>query len=302
MKKIILAAAISVAMAFSCFAANPESDFDYDLANKNEVKLLSEQFKELKPTEDYIEITYFHGAEGKDAIIEIPKEIEGCKVIKVSLRSDIHAKKLIVPPSVVYFSFKGKYNTKIQIEFQRDKNQYFAWDRADMRYFDELPTDRKIMFIYSANGNNEKIYVPKIFTWPKNWIVKYYGGFDNFESCYDGWGEPNTIRSYTSTGMPILTGSSSEFEFSLEEGITEIPFVIEDVNKLVLPKSIKTVHALRCDKIYTAPSIHFMGSEKKATVVIPEGAKINFEKDCITGENYLSISAKKALQAQGYNF
>ena len=76
MKKIILAAAISVAMAFTCFAANPESDFDYDLVNKNEVKLLSEQFKELNPTEDYVEITYFNGAEGKDAIIEIPEEIE----------------------------------------------------------------------------------------------------------------------------------------------------------------------------------------------------------------------------------
>ena len=105
MKKIILAAAISVAMAFTCFAANPESDFDYDLVNKNEVKLLSEQFKELNPTEDYVEITYFNGAEGKDAIIEIPEEIEGCKVIKVRL--NLQAKKLIVPPSVVYFSFEG---------------------------------------------------------------------------------------------------------------------------------------------------------------------------------------------------
>lgn len=304
MKKIILAAAISVAMAFTCFAANPESDFDYDLVNKNEVKLLSEQFKELNPTEDYVEITYFNGAKGKDAIIEIPEEIEGCKVIKVKL--NLQAKKLIVPPSVVYFSFEGTYyDTKTQIEFRRDKNQYFAWDKADMRYVDEPPTDRKIMFVYSTNQTNDSIYVPRQFTWPKNWIVKYYGGFgDFFEPWKDGWGEPNTIRGNGSTEMPNLEGrgSGEGFEFSLEEGITEIPFNIKVVNKLVLPSSIKTVHALRLDKIHTSPSIYFSGSEKKATIVIPEGAKINFEKGCIAGEDYLSISAKKALQAQGYNF
>ena len=61
MKKIILAVGAMLAMSFACFAANPESDFGYELVDQKEVKFLSEKFKELNPQEDYIAITYYKG-------------------------------------------------------------------------------------------------------------------------------------------------------------------------------------------------------------------------------------------------
>lgn len=78
MKKIILAVGTMLAMALSCFAANPESDFGYELVDQKEVKVLAEKFKELNPKEDYIAITYYKGnVRGKK--LRFPKKLRDAR-------------------------------------------------------------------------------------------------------------------------------------------------------------------------------------------------------------------------------
>lgn len=299
MKKIILAAGVMLAMAFSCFAANPESDFEYDLVPKAEVKLLAQQFKELNPNEDYIDITWYNG-DDYAKLIEIPEEIEGCKVIKIShMGIPTKTEKIIVPASVVYI--KEFTRSVPTIEFLRAKDSPFAWaGDVRMESMTELPTDRKIIFV---NTNNiAKIYLPAMesFTWPKNWTCMYYG--KSGDDYLEGWAKQgdkvlrNMKREFYAFPELNIDSGYNKSEVIFEEGIEEIPVrLLETCIKIVLPKSMKNVRNINDSYGFL---IEFV-SDVKGNIVIPEGAKINFMPGCISGP--LSISAKKALQAQGYN-
>ena len=302
MKKIILAVGAMLAMTFACFAANPASDFGYELVDQKEVKVLAEKFKELNPKEDYIAITYYKGnVRGKK--IEVPEEIEGCKVIKVGfgVNTNIYVDKIIIPASVVYFD--NVYNNVVdpQIEFLRDKDQPFIWEgsvRLDKQ--NTIPVDRKIIFLYP--GQNLKstitISVPeKKFTWPKNWTWaglyenNYWGGDNQFHWVNPGFKFPDNSFIHYGT----ISFKESEIEMSFEEGYEEIPILLSSsaIKKLILPNSLKKI--TKNGKIRIGDSSNYKG-----TIVFPEGAKITIEPGAIDCD-YLSISTLKALKAMGYN-
>lgn len=301
MKKIILAVGAMLAMSFACFAANPESDFGYELVDQKEVKVLAEKFKELNPKEDYIAITYYKGNERGEKI-EVPEEIEGCKVIKVKFdgNTKIYVDKIIIPASVVYFAS----NTSVkypQIEFLRDKDQPFIWrGYVDLTEQKTIPVDRKIIFLYP--GQNLKsdicISVPeKKFTWPKNWtwaglyMNNYLGGDNQYHWINPGFKFPDQGTLHYGS----IDFKEEEIEMSFEEGYEELPIMPynSNIKKLILPNSLKKITKNRTIRIGDS-------SDYKGTIVFPEGAKITIEPGAIVCDN-LSISTLKALKAMGYN-
>ena len=299
MKKIILAVGAMLAMSFACFAANPESDFGYELVDQKEVKVLAEKFKELNPKEDYIAITYYKGNERGEKI-EVPEEIEGCKVIKVNFygNTDIYVDKIIIPASVVYFAS----NTSVkypQIEFLRDKDQPFIWrGYVDLTEQKTIPVDRKIIFLYPGQNlkSDIRISVPeKKFTWPKNWtwaglyMNNYLGGDNQFHWINPGFKFPDQGTLHYGS----IRFKEEEIEMSFEEGYEELPIMLDnsDIKKLILPNSLKKI--TRYIRIGDS-------SDYKGTIVFPEGAKITIEPGAIVCDN-LSISTLKALKAMGYN-
>lgn len=299
MKKIILAVGAMLAMSFACFAANPESDFGYELVDQKEVKVLAEKFKELNPKEDYIAITYYKGNERGEKI-EVPEEIEGCKVIKVNFygNTDIYVDKIIIPASVVYFAS----NTSVkypQIEFLRDKDQPFIWrGYVDLTEQKTIPVDRKIIFLYPGENLKSDIYISvpeKKFTWPKNWtwaglyMNNYLGGDNQFHWINPGFKFPDQGTLHYGS----IDFKEEEIEMSFEEGYEELPIMPYNskIKKLILPNSLKKI--TRYIRIGDS-------SDYKGTIVFPEGAKITIEPGAIDCEN-LSISTLKALKAMGYN-
>ena len=300
MKKIILAVGTMLAMALSCFAANPESDFGYELVDQKEVKVLAEKFKELNPKEDYIAITYYKGnVRGKK--IEVPEEIEGCKVIKVEFDGniDIYVDKIIIPASIVYFDSSSAVDP--QIEFLRDKDQPFIWrGNVNLSKQETLPVDRKIIFLYPGDNLNSHIYISvpeKKFTWPKNWTWaglyknNYLGGDNQFHWVNPGFKFPNDSVICYGT----ISFKESEIEMSFEEGYEELSIYLSDsdIKKLILPNSLKKITKDRNIRIGDS-------SDYKGTIVFPEGVKITIEPGAIDCTN-LSISTLKALKAMGYN-
>lgn len=304
MKKNILAAFLAVTTVFTLFAANPESDFYYDLADKDEVKFLAEKFPELNPSEDYIVITGYKG-NVRGEKIEIPEEIEGCKVIKLSMNlREIYVKNIVIPASVVYF--KSTYGDSSQLEFLRDKNSPFIWEGYAFfgkPYYGTQefhPVDRKIIFLYNSGNYSSNIYISvpeKNFTWPKNWSFAglyknvFLGGDNQFHWVKLGYKFPDSSR----VGYPQISfKESEEIELSFEEGYEELPIRVSDfrIKKLILPKSLKIIKGFSFIKIGDDGS--------KGTIVFPEGAKISIEPKSIDCKN-LSISTKKALSAMGYN-
>ena len=303
MKRFILAVGAMLAMSFACFAANPESDFGYELVDQKEVKFLSEKFKELNPQGDYIAITYYKG-NVRGEKIEVPEEIEGCKVIEVQFdgNTDIYVDKIIIPASVVYFAS----NTSVkypQIEFLRDKDQPFIWrGYVDLTEQKTIPVDRKIIFLYPGESLYSEIYISvpeKKFTWPKNWtwagLYKndYLGGDNQYHWINPGFKFPDQsthILKYGSIGF-----KEEEIEMSFEEGYEELPISLSNsmIKKLILPNSLKKITKNRIIRIGSS-------SDYKGTIVFPEGAKITIEPGAIVCDN-LSISNLKALKAMGYN-
>lgn len=302
MKKIVLAVGAMLTMAVTCFAANPESDFSYDLVTKAELKILAGQFKELDPNEDYVEVLSYKGNENAE-LIEIPEEIEGCKVIKISGRIPAQTKKVVVPASVVLLrNFENDYNTTI--DFLRAKDLPFAWGGLiRMTNWTELPTDRKIIFVNDGEKYYEisRIKLPELetFTWPKNWSCMMYGKpyYIDADKGFFEQGDEKLVNNgeHDVRAFPYLDYDKGELRF--EEGIEVFPVRMDGTScKIVLPKSMKTVW-----KLWYSPDdflIKFSNGEK-GNIVIPEGAKINFKPGCISGQ--LSISTKKALHAQGYD-
>lgn len=301
MKKIILAVGAMLTMAVTCFAANPESDFSYDLVTKAELKILAGQFKELDPNEDYVEVLSYKGDQNAE-LIEIPEEIEGCKVIKISGTIPAQTKKVVVPASVVLVrNFETGYYANTTIDFLRAKDLPFAWGGLiRMKNWTELPTDRKIIFVNGDERGVCRIHLPELetFTWPKNWSCMMYGkpyymGV-NDKGFYEQGDEKLLVNDgHDDRAFPYLYYDKGELRF--EEGIEVFPVGMNGTScKIVLPKSMKTVWKLE----YDSALIKFSGGEK-GNIVIPEGAKINFKPGCISGQ--LSISTKKALHAQGYD-
>ena len=299
MKRFILAVGAMLAMSFACFAANPESDFGYELVDQKEVKVLAEKFKELNPKEDYIAITYYKG-NVRGEKIEVPEEIEGCKVIKVNFygNTDIYVDQIIIPASVVYFAS----NTSVkypQIEFLRDKDQPFIWcGYVDLTEQKTIPVDRKIIFLYPGQNlkSDIRISVPeKKFTWPKNWtwaglyMNNYLGGDNQFHWINPGFKFPDQGTLHYGS----IRFKEEEIEMSFEEGYEELPIMLDnsDIKKLILPNSLKKI--TRYIRIGDS-------SDYKGTIVFPEGAKITIEPGAIVCDN-LSISTLKALKAMGYN-
>ena len=296
MKKVILLVAmLSLVSVFACFAATPESDFKYDLISSADLKALASTFKELDVNEDYIEIKDYTKW---DEVVDIPEEIEGCKVIKVKMSLSDRTRKVVVPASVVFFSVQGD---RPEIEFKRDNNSPFIWygtggtEDPDMKKFKTLPTDKKIIFCC------QKITLPSemaSFTWPKNWTCMYYHpdetygyerGLYDFDSAI-----AKTRKAWGYVAIPELNVYKLG-EIAFEEGVEEIPIRVGKIQKVILPKSLKIVRPVLGQKI-----INYYDTDSKQTIVIPEGSNIKFESGSI-GTECLSISTKKALKAAGYN-
>ena len=301
MKRFILTVSAMLAMSFACFAANPASDFGYELVDQKEVKVLAEKFKELNPKEDYIAITYYKGNERGEKI-EVPEEIEGCKVIKVNFygNTDIYVDQIIIPASVVYFAS----NTSVkypQIEFLRDKDQPFIWrGYVDLTEQKTIPVDRKIIFLYPGQNLKSDIYISvpeKKFTWPKNWTWaglyynNYLGGDNQYHWINPGFKFPDQGTLHYGS----IDFKEEEIEMSFEEGYEELPIMPynSNIKKLILPNSLKKITKNRTIRIGDS-------SDYKGTIVFPEGAKITIEPGAIVCDN-LSISTLKALKAMGYN-
>lgn len=301
MKKIILAVGAMLTMAVTCFAANPESDFSYDLVTKAELKILAGQFKELDPNEDYVEVLSYKGDQNAE-LIEIPEEIEGCKVIKISGWIPAQTKKVVVPASVVLVR-KFRINDNTTIDFLRAKDLPFAWGGGiRMENWTELPTDRKIIFVNEAEESydSSRIWLPELetFTWPKNWSCMMYGKpkyIDDKGFFEQGDEKLVDDGDHDNRAFPYLHYKG---ELRFEEGIEVFPVRMYETScKIVLPKSMKTVWKLSWNA--DSDALIKFSDEEKGNIVIPEGAKINFKPGCISGQ--LSISTKKALHAQGYD-
>lgn len=276
MKKIILAFGMVLATAFACFAANPASDFDYGLMSESDLKDLSRYVNGLNTKGDYISLSY----NGNDSTVEIPEEIEGCKVIRVTLTGD---RKYVVPASVIWVYTNGDYYNPIpDIEFLRPKDQAFFWETSMLPRGEELEKlrDRKIVFIApSYDGVVPAVRMTgKSVTWSKNWStfttkwMKYNSNDFRVEGFLD--------------------------ELIIEEGFQELPFCFcASCEKLVLPKSLKIIRkgTIQAD-IYLKD------------IVIPAGAKIKIEPDAIEGDGMgggvdnMSITTQRALKAQGYSW
>ena len=276
MKKIILAFGMVLATAFACFAANPASDFDYHLMSESDLKDLSQYVKGLNTKGDYISLWY----NGNDSTVEIPEEIEGCKVICVTLTGD---RKYVVPASVIWVYTDGDYYNPIpDIEFLRPKDKAFFWETSMLPRGEELEKlrDRKIVFIApSYNGVVPAVRMTgESVTWSKNW-----------STFTTKW------MKYNSNDFRVEGGVG---ELIIEEGFQELPFRVCDCcEKLVLPKSLKIIRK---------GTIEVDGTLKD--IVIPAGAKIKIEPDAIEeggmggGVDNMSITTQRALKAQGYSW
>ena len=173
MKKIIVAFGMVLATAFACFAASPASDFEYHRMSESELTDLSRYVNGLDTKGGFIEIDKYKGG---DSTVEIPAEIEECKVIKVTI--DDSSKKYVVPASVIWVCTIGRYSDEPlpDIEFLRPKDAAFFW--KTIRLPTEKLRDRKIVFI--DDGSFELPSV-ETFTWSKNWstcvcyddVIKY---------------------------------------------------------------------------------------------------------------------------------
>ena len=285
MKKIILAFGMVLATAFACFAASPAKDFDYHLMSQSELTDLSLFVKGLNTKGDYIEIT---GYNGSDSTVEIPAEIEGCKVIKVSL---FGSKKYVVPASVVWVYMDDTFGIP-DVEFLRPKDAAFYWETPVLPT-DEKLRERKIVFTRRGTPNlSLKLPEVKTFTWSKNW-----------STCITGDMNFNVKPEYNSHRHFYLDPYSYDTpveELIIEEGVQELPFRVHDCcRKLVLPKTLKIIRGGH-DMNFFIGTIY---SDNYLTdIVIPAGAKIKIEPESISGASGMSITTQKALKAQGYSW
>ena len=209
MKKIIVAFGMVLATAFACFAASPASDFEYHRMSESELTDLSRCVNGLDTKGSFIAVDEYKGG---DSTVEIPAEIEGCMVIKVTIHGS--SKKYVVPASVIWVWTidADSYHPLPDIEFLRPKDAAFFWMTMLLPTEKKL-RDRKIVFV-----DNGGFYLPSVetFTWSKNWSIKNSNAY--------------------------LFGYDVE-ELIIEEGIQELPFTIHDAcEKLVLPKSLKIIY------------------------------------------------------------
>ncbi|MBQ2553186.1 MAG: hypothetical protein II563_10115 [Treponema sp.] len=268
MKKIIVAFGMVLATAFACFAASPASDFEYHRMSESELTDLSRYVNGLDAKGSFIAVDEYKGG---DSTVEIPAEIEGCMVIKVTIRGS--SKKYVVPASVIWVCTIGRYSDEPlpDIEFLRPKDAAFFW--KTIRLPTEKLRDRKIVF-----PGTQWLYLPHVetFTWSKNWSTcAYY----------------NDGIKYNKSSNTYLFGYDVE-ELIIEEGIQELPFTINDAcEKLVLPKSLKIIY----------PNTIIVDDNLK-DIVIPAGSKIKIRANAIVDAYLLSRTTRKTLDALGYDW
>ena len=271
MKKIIVAFGMVLATAFACFAASPASDFEYHRMSESELTDLSRYVNGLDAKGGFIEIDKYKGG---DSTVEIPAEIEECKVIKVTI--DDSSKKYVVPASVIWFHTTCQNHEMPVIEFLRPKDAAFFWQTYILPTEKKL-RDRKIIFVPSTEATRA-LYLPDVetFTWSKNWSTcAYY----------------NDGIKYNKSSNTYLCGYDVE-ELIIEEGIQELPFTIYDsCEKLVLPKSLKIIY----------PNTIIVDGNLK-DIVIPAGSKIKIRANAIVDAYMLSRTTRKTLDALGYDW
>lgn len=288
MKKIILAFGMVLATAFACFAASPAKDFDYHLMSQSELTDLSLFVNGLNTKGDFIEIT---GYNGRDSTVEIPAEIEGCKVIKVTIDGWSSGDKYVVPASVIWVYMPDDHGIP-DVEFLRPKDAAFFWETSVLPT-DEKLRERKIIFTRSGTSN-VSLSLPDVetFTWSKNW-----------STCITGDMNFNIKPEYNSHRKFYLKPYSYDTpveELIIEEGVQELPFMVHDCcEKLVLPKTLKIIRGGHDMNFF----IGTISSDYHLTdIVIPAGAKIKIEPESIRGASGMSITTQKALKAQGYSW
>ena len=269
MKKIIVAFGMVLATAFACFAASPASDFEYHRMSESELTDLSRYVNGLDAKGSFIAVDEYKGG---DSTVEIPAEIEGCMVIKVTIRGS--SKKYVVPASVIWVwtIAADSYHPLPDIEFLRPKDAAFFWETM------LLPTEKKLRDRKIVFPGTQWLYLPHVetFTWSKNWSTcAYY----------------NDGIKYNKSSNTYLFGYDVE-ELIIEEGIQELPFTINDAcEKLVLPKSLKIIY----------PNTIIVDDNLK-DIVIPAGSKIKIRANAIVDAYLLSRTTRKTLDALGYDW
>lgn len=275
MKKIIVAFGMVLATAFACFAASPASDFEYHRMSESELTDLSRYVNGLDAKGGFIEIDKYKGG---DSTVEIPAEIEECKVIKVTV--DDSSKKYVVPASVIWFHTTCQNHEMPVIEFLRPKDAAFFWQTKVLPTEKKL-RDRKIIFVPSTEAKRA-LYLPDVetFTWSKNWSTCTHPDVDKPVYNNSDW-------------IVLFCNWPPIDELIIEEGIQELPFcVYACCEKLVLPKSLKTIRNPSTIIVdYTIEDI-----------VIPAGSKIKIKPYAISGAEDLSRSTRNTLDALGYDW
>lgn len=312
-KNLILVFLALISTAF-CFAANPESDFDYVFLNNYEKGWLAQVEPSVDKAKDYLKITKYIG---KSKIVDIPKEIEGYPVIAtVFFGSDFN--KVIVPESIIYLG--NPYYNMVEhpnavIELSGSRNTVLIMDGECFQYFKKLPMETKILTfgdIYFGNVSS--------ITWSKNWKTNPHPydmgmGIDTLPSYWQFY-KRKKITGLLSLATSELTNTSgftrpqiSEHsgeaikEFIFEEGCEEITggFLgrCSHLEKLVIPKSMKFIFGGKANW-NTLYSDYLYG---KLDIEIAPGCQVEFDnRGFYFPENKLTIKSRKRLQEVGYKF
>lgn len=314
MKKIILLLSFALTTLFAVFAANPESDFEYEFLSNYEKGWLSQVEPSVDKSKDYLKITKYIG---KSKTIDIPGDIEGYPVAATVFYGSGFS-KVIVPASIIYLGnpyLETLEHPNCVIELSGSRKNVLIVEGGCFQYFKKLPIETKIL----AFGD---IYFGKVssITWSKNWKTNPHPydmgmGINRSPSFWQFY-KRKKITGLASLAASELTNTSgftrpqiSEHtgdcikEFIFEEGCEEITggFLgnCRHLERLVIPKSMKFIYGGKADW-NTLCSGYLEG---KLDIEIAPGCQVEFDgRGFYFPENKITIKSRKRLQEIGFRF
>ena len=144
MKKIILLLSFALTTLFAVFAANPESDFEYEFLSNYEKGWLSQVEPSVDKSKDYLKITKYIG---KSKTIDIPGDIEGYPVAATVFYGSGFS-KVIVPASIIYLGnpyLETLEHPNCVIELSGSRKNVLIVEGGCFQYFKKLPMETKIL-------------------------------------------------------------------------------------------------------------------------------------------------------------
>lgn len=315
MKKRFFLVFLTLVSTIFCFAANPESDFDYDFLDKLEKSWLNKVEPSVDTSKDYLKITKYIG---KSTTIEIPKEIEGYPVIASVFSNPGKHTRVIVPETIIYLGnpyYIYEDHPNAVIELTGTRKTQLIMDGECFQYFKKVPMETKILTF----GD---IYFGKVssITWSKNWKTNPHPydmgmGVDRSPSYWLFYKRKKITgilslasSEFTNTSgftRPQISEHSGDAikEFIFEEGCEEITggFLgrCSHLERLVIPKSMKFIFGGKANW-NTLCSDHLTG---KLDIEIAPGCQVKFDnRGFYFPENKLTIKSRKRLQEVGYKF